>query len=145
MGLAPARRTVAQDGGRTARQPQRRGSAGLACALSFGPVFAVGGQSHLAGQGVDRVPREPLHPGLFTHNSGIALMAFALGFAFGAPTIFLILINGLMLGAFLALFFSHGLGFQAVGWLSIHGTTEILAVILAGAAGLRIGWTLAFP
>ena len=83
--------------------------------------------------------------GLFTHNSGIALMAFALGFAFGAPTIFLILINGLMLGAFLALFFSHGLGFEAIGWLSIHGTTEIFAVILAGAAGLRIGWTLAFP
>jgi uncharacterized membrane protein SpoIIM required for sporulation len=53
--------------------------------------------------------------------------------------------NGLMLGAFLALFSSHGLGFEAIGWLSIHGTTEIFAVILAGGAGLRIGWTLAFP
>lgn len=83
--------------------------------------------------------------GLFTHNSGIALLAFALGFAFCVPTAFLVLINGLMLGAFLALFFSHGLGFELVGWLSIHGTTEIFAVILAGGAGFRIGWTLAFP
>ncbi|HET9160253.1 MAG TPA: stage II sporulation protein M [Caulobacteraceae bacterium] len=82
---------------------------------------------------------------LFTHNSGIALLAFALGFAFCAPTGFLILINGLMLGAFLAIFFTHGLGFEVVGWLSIHGTTEIFAVILAGAAGFRIGWILAFP
>jgi uncharacterized membrane protein SpoIIM required for sporulation len=82
---------------------------------------------------------------LFTHNSGIALLAFALGFAFCAPTGFLILINGLMLGAFLAIFFAHGLGYEAIGWLSIHGTTEIFAVILAGAAGFRIGWTLAFP
>jgi len=82
---------------------------------------------------------------LFTHNSGIALMAFALGFAFCLPTGFVILVNGLMLGAFLALFYSHGLGFQSVGWLSIHGTTEIFAVILAGGAGFRVGWTLAFP
>ncbi|MDB5452460.1 MAG: hypothetical protein JWO33_1038 [Caulobacteraceae bacterium] len=83
--------------------------------------------------------------GLFTHNSGVAMLAFALGFAFGVPSAFLILVNGLLLGAFLALFFSRGLGFELVGWLSIHGTTEIFAVILAGAAGLRIGWTLAFP
>jgi uncharacterized membrane protein SpoIIM required for sporulation len=27
----------------------------------------------------------------------------------------------------------------------IHGVTEIFAVILAGAAGLKLGWTLAFP
>src|SRR5690606_32230011 len=26
-----------------------------------------------------------------------------------------------------------------------HGVTELFAVTLAGAAGLRIGWTLAFP
>ena len=31
------------------------------------------------------------------------------------------------------------------GWLLIHGVTELFAVTLAGAAGLRIGWTLAFP
>jgi uncharacterized membrane protein SpoIIM required for sporulation len=82
---------------------------------------------------------------LFTHNSGVAMMAFALGFAFCLPAAFIILVNGLMLGAFLALFFSRGLGLELVGWLMIHGTTELFAVILAGAAGLRIGWRLAFP
>lgn len=82
---------------------------------------------------------------LFNHNAGIALMAFALGFAFGLPTAFLILSNGLMFGAFLALFYSRGLGFEVGGWLMIHGATELFAVILAGAAGFRIGWTLAFP
>ncbi len=34
---------------------------------------------------------------------------------------------------------------RPAGWLVIHGVTELSAVILAGAAGLRIGWTLAFP
>jgi uncharacterized membrane protein SpoIIM required for sporulation len=82
---------------------------------------------------------------LFTHNSGVAIMAFALGFAFCLPTAMLMAYNGAMLGAFLAAFGLRGLGFEAGGWLAIHGVTEIGAVVLSGAAGFRIGWTLAFP
>ncbi len=82
---------------------------------------------------------------LFTHNAGISLFAFALGFAFGAPTALLVIQNGAMLGAFLALFASHGLAFEAGGWLMIHGVTELFAVTLASAAGFRIGWATAFP
>jgi uncharacterized membrane protein SpoIIM required for sporulation len=82
---------------------------------------------------------------LFTHNAQIALFSFALGFAFCAPTAFLMIYNGCSLGALMALFVSHGLGFQLGGWLFIHGTTELFAIALAGAAGFRIGWTLAFP
>jgi len=82
---------------------------------------------------------------LFTHNAQIALFAFALGFACCLPTAFLLFYNGLMLGAFLALFVSHGLGVAAGGWLMIHGVTELFAITLAGAAGFRIGWTLCFP
>ena len=82
---------------------------------------------------------------LFTHNASIALMAFALGFVFGLPTAFLIVSNGCMMGAFLALFASKGLAFQAGGWLGIHGVTENLAIVLASAAGFHIGWATAFP
>lgn len=82
---------------------------------------------------------------LFTHNSGVAIFAFALGFAFCLPTAMLMTYNGAMMGAFLAAFGSKGLGFEAGGWLIIHGATELSAVVLAGAAGLKIGWTLAFP
>jgi len=82
---------------------------------------------------------------LFTHNAQVALLAFALGFAFCVPAAFLVLTNGLMLGAFVALFASRGLGLELGGWLLIHGTTELFAIALAGAAGFRLGWTLAFP
>jgi uncharacterized membrane protein SpoIIM required for sporulation len=82
---------------------------------------------------------------LFTHNSQIAIFAFALGFALCLPTAGLMIYNGCMLGAFLALFASRGLEFQAAGWLMIHGVTELFAVTLAGAAGFSIGWAVAFP
>lgn len=82
---------------------------------------------------------------LFTHNAQISIFAFALGFAFCVPTAMLVIYNGCMLGAFVALFASRGLGFELGGWLLIHGVTELFAVILAGAAGLRIGWAIAFP
>jgi len=82
---------------------------------------------------------------LFTHNSQIAIFAFALGFAFAVPTVLLILYNGLMLGAFYAVFAAKGLGPNVVGWLMIHGTTEIFAICISGAAGIRIGTAIAFP
>ncbi len=82
---------------------------------------------------------------LFTHNAQIAIFAFALGFAFAVPTALLLLYNGLMLGAFVAVFAAKGLGWNLAAWLAIHGTTELFAIILSGAAGFRIGLAIAFP
>jgi len=82
---------------------------------------------------------------LFTHNAQISIFAFALGFAFCAPTALLLVYNGCTLGAMFAVFASRGLGVEFAGWIFIHGVTELLAVVLAGAAGLRIGWSIAFP
>jgi uncharacterized membrane protein SpoIIM required for sporulation len=82
---------------------------------------------------------------LFTHNARIAIFAFALGFAFGVPSVLLLAANGATLGAFVQLFASRGLGFEVGGWLLIHGVTELFACVLAGAAGMSIGRALAFP
>lgn len=82
---------------------------------------------------------------LFTHNSQVAIFAFALGFAFTVPTVLLLLYNGLSLGAMIYIFAKKGLAFGFVGWLTIHGSTEMFAIMLAGAAGMRIGTAIAFP
>ena len=82
---------------------------------------------------------------LFTHNAQIALFAFALGVLLCLPTAALLVANGAMLGAFIALFASRDLGVEANGWLLIHGTTELFAIVLAGAAGFSLGWAVAFP
>jgi uncharacterized membrane protein SpoIIM required for sporulation len=96
----------------------------------------------------DKAGREWLGPFaayLFTHNAQIAILAFALGFAFGIPTLLLVLYNGAMLGALLQVYFSKGVGVDLAAWLSVHGTTELFAIVLAAAAGLRIGTRVAFP
>ncbi|APE29306.1 stage II sporulation protein M [Aurantiacibacter gangjinensis] len=82
---------------------------------------------------------------LFSNNTGVSILAFALGFAFGIPTLLLLVYNMALLGAMLWVFADAGLGWEFGAWLSVHGTTEIGAILLAGAAGLHVGRTMAFP
>jgi len=82
---------------------------------------------------------------LAVHNSRIALLCFALGIALGAPTLLLLISNGMMLGSFFALYAGRGLGFELGGWLIIHGGTELLAIALCGGAGLALADALLFP
>lgn len=82
---------------------------------------------------------------LFSNNAGIAILAFALGFAFGIPTLLLLVHNTALLGAMLFVFAGAGLTGEFAAWLSVHGTTELLAILLAGAAGLHVGRQMAFP
>ena len=82
---------------------------------------------------------------LFTHNSQVSILSFALGVAFGVPTLMLEFYQGLSLGAMVAVFADKGLGLGFAGWLSIHGTTELFAAALSGAAGLHIGRAMLFP
>ncbi len=81
---------------------------------------------------------------LFNNNAGIGILAFALGFAI-IPTVLLVFINGLILGAFAALYASRGLSTDLWGWMLPHGVTELSAVVLCGAAGLTIGTSWVFP
>ncbi|WP_240616869.1 stage II sporulation protein M [Sphingorhabdus sp. YGSMI21] len=82
---------------------------------------------------------------LFSNNAQVALLAFALGFAFAIPSILLLIHNMALLGAMLWVFAQRGLTVDFVGWLSIHGTTELFAILLAGAAGIHVGRSIAFP
>ncbi|GGC33843.1 membrane protein [Novosphingobium marinum] len=82
---------------------------------------------------------------LFSNNAQVSILAFALGFAFGVPSLLLLVQNLALLGAMLWLYSGAGLTLEFVGWLSVHGTTELFAILLAGGAGLHIGRSMAFP
>ena len=82
---------------------------------------------------------------LFSNNAGVSILCFALGFAFGIPTLLLLVYNMAVLGAMMWVFAEAGLGWEFAAWLSVHGTTEFTAILLSGAAGLHIGRSMAFP
>src|SRR5690606_1421164 len=82
---------------------------------------------------------------LFTHNARIGLLCLALGAVAGLPVFVLTFSNALVLGAFSALFTGRGLGLDFWGWVLPHGVTEILALLLCGAAGLTLGRAMVFP
>lgn len=82
---------------------------------------------------------------LFGNNAQVSILAFALGFAFGVPSLMMLVYNTAGLGAMLWLYHGAGLLGEFAGWLAIHGTTELFAILLAGAAGLHIGRAMAFP
>lgn len=82
---------------------------------------------------------------LFTHNAAIGMMAFALGFAFGIPVVLLMFYNGMVIGSMAAVYATRSLSLEFWAWLCIHGTTEILAILLCGGAGFMLGGGLAFP
>ena len=82
---------------------------------------------------------------LFSHNTRIAIFAFALGILFCVPSFLLSAYQGLVLGAFFALHVDRGIGLDIFGWLSIHGVTELSAIIIATAGGFRLGLAVLFP
>lgn len=82
---------------------------------------------------------------LFSHNTQIAILIFALGIFWALPSFVLTFYNGLLLGAFYAMFAEKGLGYDVFAWLSIHGVTELSAIVIACAGGARLGFAVLLP
>lgn len=82
---------------------------------------------------------------LFSHNTIVGILTFSFGLAAGIPTIMLLAYQGLTLGAFIALHYNRQLTVDFLGWIAIHGVTEISAVLLCGAAGLVLADKILFP
>jgi len=92
-----------------------------------------------------RLPNPPLAAGVMTNNISLALKAFALGITACLGTGYILLVNGMMLGAFVGHFVNYGLGYELLCFLFPHGFLEIFAILVAAAAGLRLGMSLAVP
>jgi uncharacterized membrane protein SpoIIM required for sporulation/uncharacterized RDD family membrane protein YckC len=82
---------------------------------------------------------------VMTNNLQVAIVAFASGLTAGIGTAYVLMSNGIHVGAVIGWLGMHGQGSSLWGWIMPHGGTEILAIIIAGAAGLLIAKALLSP
>ena len=83
--------------------------------------------------------------GITFNNIGVALRTYVMGIFTSIGTGWMLLYNGIMLGCFETLFWQHGLLGESVLSVFLHGTLEISAIVVAGAAGLAMGNGWLFP
>ncbi len=80
-----------------------------------------------------------------TNNIKVSFYAFVLGIVFSVGTAWILFRNGVMLGAFQWFFYKKGLFLTSFLTIWIHGTLEISAIVIAGAAGFVLGNSILFP
>lgn len=91
------------------------------------------------------VPSSILSIQLFTNNIVVSLFAYCLGFLFGLGTLYILGLNGLMLGAIFAFVGEHRLAGELFRFIVPHGCVELSVMCLSGAAGAAIGEALIRP
>jgi uncharacterized membrane protein SpoIIM required for sporulation len=80
-----------------------------------------------------------------SHNIGIAFQCFAAGLFVGIGSMFFLLFNGVAIGAVAGYLTERGLSSTFYSFVVTHGAFELTAIVLSGAAGLRLGHALIAP
>ena len=79
------------------------------------------------------------------HNAGIALDCFGRGILFGLGTVYTLIENGIALGAISGYLISAGHSERFLSFVISHGSFELVAIAVAGGAGLMLGNALIHP
>ncbi len=79
------------------------------------------------------------------NNIRVSFTAFAAGILLSVGTGMLLFYNGIMVGAFFTFFYQKNLLVDSIFVVMLHGTIELSAIVLAGAAGLHMGNAILFP
>ncbi|MBN1440895.1 MAG: stage II sporulation protein M [Anaerolineales bacterium] len=82
---------------------------------------------------------------IMQNNIRVALLAFAGGISFNLLTVYLLALNGFILGGVTGLALFYGVGGELWTFVIGHGVIELSVICLAGGCGLQIGWALIHP
>ena len=82
---------------------------------------------------------------IISNNIKIGFWAFVGGLAGGVLTAFVLVTNGMSLGAGFGLFVNYHAGGYLATFVAGHGVLELTAIFIAGGAGLRIAGALFAP
>jgi uncharacterized membrane protein SpoIIM required for sporulation len=90
-------------------------------------------------------PSSLLSVQIFTNNIVVSLFAMALGVLYGLGTVYIIGMNGFMLGGVFAFTAQHGIAGRLFQFVVAHGFVELSVICIAGAVGASFGEALARP
>ena len=82
---------------------------------------------------------------VLVNNIQVSFLAFVAGIAWAVPTILVLMFNGANVGVAAGLFHDAGEASRFWGLILPHGLLEITAILVAGGAGIRMGWSLIVP
>lgn len=100
------------------------------------------------GIGYAESPRDELPliaSAIMSNNIRIAFWAFVGGVLLGLPTVLVLAVNGLGLGAGFGLFVNYHAGTYLATFVAAHGVLELTAIFIAGGAGFRVAGALLWP
>lgn len=83
--------------------------------------------------------------GIMTNNMSVAFAAFAFGITAGVGTVWMMLLNGLMMGVVGVACWREDMSLSLWSFVAAHGVLELPAIFIAGGAGLGIAKGLLFP
>lgn len=83
--------------------------------------------------------------GIMTNNLSVSFSTFALGITAGLGTIWMLAVNGLLIGVIGAATWKAGMALQLWSFVAPHGVLELPAIFISGGAGLEIARGLLFP
>ena len=138
----------------------------VAALLTFGPALATGSWLALSDRAVEASAPEAVREAYLqedfeayyssepaaqfatevtVNNIQVSIMAFALGIFLCVGAAYILILNGANVGLAAGLFHAAGEAPKFWGLILPHGLLELTAVVVAGAAGLRLGWAIIAP
>ena len=82
---------------------------------------------------------------IMTNNLRVGILAFAGGILLGTLTVYVMVLNGILLGTVFGYTAVYGLLPDLAVFVSPHGYLELSIVFIAGAAGLELAWAILSP
>ena len=82
---------------------------------------------------------------IMTNNIRVSFLAFASGLTAGLMTVWVLFMNGLIIGTLTGLTASHGIGFELWTFVIGHGVIELSVIFISGGSGLMLGWAILRP
>ena len=82
---------------------------------------------------------------IMTNNLTVSFITFAGGIVFGLGTFFALFTNGMMLGVIGVACHHYEMSVKLWSFVAPHGALELPSIIIAGAAGFRLGHAMLIP